>query len=164
MLKVQELKREHPELFIIDINKNDNEQDNVSDSGSVRSQSNKSSKSTLSRKTKMRKPKRNVREGSPMEEENLIGILKDLKISQDEINGLIELGEVLLLCKFNAKAEELIKQKDLYVQTVNAKISNLFSIEQVNYIKENPIIHEIFPDLPLGNLIPSQPQNKQTNK
>ena len=164
LLKVQELKREHPELFIIDINKNDNEQDNVSDSGSVRSQSNKSSKSTLSRKTKMRKPKRNVREGSPMEEENLIGILKDLKISQDEINGLIELGEVLLLCKFNAKAEELIKQKDLYVQTVNAKISNLFSIEQVNYIKENPIIHEIFPDLPLGNLIPSQPQNKQTNK
>ena len=72
LTKVQELKREHPELFVIGVDKGENEQDNVSDTGSVRSRSNKSSKTTMSRKTKMKKPRRNVKEGSPMEEENLI--------------------------------------------------------------------------------------------
>ena len=151
LLTVQQLKRDHPELFVIDISKN-GEEDNVSDSGSVRSQSNKSSKSSMTRKTKMRKPNRTVREGSPMEEENIISILKDLKIDQSQIDGLFELGEVLMMCKYNSKAEEILKQKDSYVKNVNAKIENLFSVEQVKYYNENPIINEIFPELSLGKI------------
>ena len=160
LLTVQQLKREHPELFVIDISKN-GEEDNVSDSGSVRSKSNKSSKSSMTRKTKMRKPNRTVREGSPMEEENLISILKDLKIDQAQIDGLSELGEVLMMCKFNSKAEEILKQKDSYVKNVNAKIDNMFSVEQVKYYNENPIINEIFPELSLGKIgKPSNEKNK----
>ena len=151
LLTVQQLKRDHPELFVIDISKN-GEEDNVSASGRVRSQSNKSSKSSMTRKTKMRKPNRTVREGSPMEEENIISILKDLKIDQSQIDGLFELGEVLMMCKYNSKAEEILKQKDSYVKNVNAKIENLFSVEQVKYYNENPIINEIFPELSLGKI------------
>ena len=85
LTKVQELKREHPELFVIGVDKGENEQDNVSDTGSVRSRSNKSSKTSMSKKTKMKKPRRNVKEGSPMEEENLIAVIKELVVDDKEI-------------------------------------------------------------------------------
>ena len=67
---VQQLKKEHPELFIIDINKNDNEEDNVSDTGSIRSGNSKkssSSKYSKSSKKKNKKTKRNIKEYSHFE-------------------------------------------------------------------------------------------------
>ena len=57
-----------------------------------------------------------------------------------------------MMCKYNSKAEEILKQKDSYVKNVNAKIENLFSVEQVKYYNENPIINEIFPELSLGKI------------
>ena len=71
LLIVQEIKKEHPEVYELDINK-DEEIDNVSDSGSVVSGSSKksgrtsSSKMSKSKKGKKKNMKRNVKEGSPM--------------------------------------------------------------------------------------------------
>ena len=159
LTKVQELKREHPELFVIGVDKGENEQDNVSDTGSVRSRSNKSSKTSMSKKTKMKKPRRNVKEGSPMEEENLIAVIKELVVDDKEIELLYELSEVLRLCKFNGKAKELSEEIKKYVKDVNAKIKGLFSVEQVNFAKEFPIVNELFPQLGLGNVVGSTVEN-----
>ena len=155
LMKVQELKREHPELFVIGVDKGENEQDNVSDTGSVRSRSNKSSKTSMSKKTKMKKPRRNVKEGSPMEEENLIAVIKELVVDDKEIELLYELSEVLRLCKFNIKAKELSEEVKKYVKDVNMKIKGLFSVEQVIFAKEFPIVNELFPQLGLGNVVGS---------
>ena len=75
-LIVQEIKKEHPEIYELDINKEE-EFDNVSDSGSIVSgSSKKSGRSSASKMSKSKKKKknkkRNVKEGSPIEEEFLL--------------------------------------------------------------------------------------------
>jgi hypothetical protein len=140
---------------VVGVDKGENEQDNVSDSGSVRSRSNRSSKTSMSKKTKMKKPRRNVKEGSPMEEENLIAVIKELVVDDKEIELLYELSEVLRLCKFNSKAKELCDEVKKYVKDVNTKIKGLFSVEQINFAKEFPIVNELFPQLGLGNVVGS---------
>ena len=159
---VQQLKKEHPEFFIIDLNKNDfNEIDNVSDSGSVRSSSSK--KSSKTKKNKKKTTKKNIKEGSPLEEENLIEILKDLKIDEKEINKINELIDVLILLKLNEKSEELNKLKDDYVINVNNKINKMFLIEQIKFANEHPEINDLFPQLNLTSIINNLNDNNNNN-
>ena len=162
---VQQLKKEHPEKFIIDLNKNDNEIDNVSDSGSVRSSSSKKSSSSKYSKSKKKKKtiKKNIKEGSPFEEENLIEILKDLKIDEKEINKINELIDVLILVKFNEKSDELNKLKDDYVKNVNNKINKMFLIEQIKFANEHPEINDLFPQLNLSSIINNSNDNNNNN-
>ena len=157
---VQQLKKEHPELFMIDLNKNDNEFDNVSDSGSVRSSSSKNSKfSKSSKKKKKKNIKKNVKEGSPLEEENLILVLKELKLDEKEINKINELIDVLNLCKFNEKSEDLNQLKEDYVKNVNNKINKMFLIQQIQFANEHPEINDLFPELNLSSIINNNNNN-----
>ena len=154
---VQQLKKEHPELFIIDINKNENEEDNVSDSGSIRSGKSKKSSSSkfskFSKKTKNKKNKRNVKEGSPLEEEYLIEILKDFKYEDKEFKSVEEFCDVLNLCKFNSKSNSLREINNLYEKEVNGKIKKMFLINQINFANEHPEINDLFPELNLSQII-----------
>ena len=159
---VQQLKKEHPELFIIDINKNDNEEDNVSDTGSIKSGNSKkssSSKYSRSSKKKNKKTKRNVKEGSPFEEEFLIEILKDFKYDEKDYKSTEEFCDVLNLCKFNSKSEELRKLNNLYEKNVNGKIKTMFLISQINFANEHPEINELFPELNVGPIIDNNNNN-----
>lgn len=152
---VQQMKKEHPEMFMMDLNKNDNEIDNVSESASVSSKSSKFSK----KKNKKKSIKKNVKEGSPFEEENLIEVLKELKIEEKEINKINELIDVLILCKFNEKSEELKKLKEDYVKNVNNKIDKMFSIQQIQFANQHPEINDLFPQLNLNSIINNNNNN-----
>jgi len=150
---VQQLKKNHPENFME--LKNDVEIDNVSETASVNSKSSKFSKS----KKKKKNVKKNVKEGSPFEEENLIEILKELKIEEKEINKIEELIDVLISCKFNEKGEQLKKLKDDYVKNVNNKIDKIFSFQQIQFANEHPEINDLFPELNLNSIINNNNKN-----
>ena len=156
-LIVQEIKKEHPEIYELDINKEE-EFDNVSDSGSIASgSSKKSGRSSASKMSKSKKKKknkkRNVKEGSPMEEEFLLDILKELKIEDNYIKDMNELCDVLLMSKMNEKAEELKKLIKDYVIEVNGKVNKLFLYKQIQYVNEHPELCELFPNFELNSIL-----------
>ena len=157
LLIVQEIKKEHPEVYELDINK-DEEIDNVSDSGSVISGSSKksgrSSSSKMSKSKKKKKnTKRNVKEGSPMEEEFIIENLKELKIEDGFIKEMNELSDVLMMSKMNNKSEELRNMINDYINEVNYKIKKLFLYKQIQYVNEHPEICELFPNFDLNSIL-----------
>ena len=158
LLIVQEIKKEHPEVYELDINK-DEEIDNVSDSGSVVSgSSKKSGKSSSSRMSKSKKGKkknmrRNVKEGSPMEEEFLIENLKELKIEDGFIKEMNELSDVLMMSKMNNKSEELRSMINEYINEVNYKTKKLFLYKQIKYVNEHPEICDLFPNFELNTIL-----------
>ena len=157
LLIVQEIKKEHPEVYELDINK-DEEIDNVSDSGSVISGSSKksgrSSSSKMSKSKKKKKnTKRNVKEGSPMEEEFIIENLKELKIEDGFIKDMNELCDVLMMSKMNNKSEELRNMINDYINEVNYKIKKLFLYKQIQYVNEHPEICELFPNFDLNSIL-----------
>jgi elongator complex protein 1 len=157
LLIVQEIKKEHPEVYELDINKEE-DFDNVSDSGSIVSgSSKKSGRSSASKTTKSKKKKknkkRNVKEGSPMEEEFLIENLKELKIEDNYIKDMNELCDVLTLNKMNEKGDELRKILKEYLIEVNAKIKKLFLFKQIQYVNEHPELCELFPDFGLNSIL-----------
>ena len=159
-LIVQEIKKEHPEIYELDINKEE-EFDNVSDSGSIASgSSKKSGRSSASKMSKSKKKKknkkRNVKEGSPMEEEFLLDILKELKIEDNYIKDMNELCDVLLMSKMNEKAEELKKLVKNYVIEVNGKVNKLFLYKQIKYVNEHPELCELFPNFELHSILFSE--------
>jgi elongator complex protein 1 len=156
-LIVQEIKKEHPEIYELDINKEE-EFDNVSDSGSILSgSSKKSGKSSASKMSKSKKKKknkkRNVKEGSPMEEEFLLEILKELKIEDNYVKDMNELCDVLLMSKMNEKSEELKKLVKDYVIEVNGKVNKLFLYKQIKYVNEHPELCELFPNFELNSIL-----------
>ena len=158
LLIVQEIKKEHPEVYELDINK-DEEIDNVSDSWSVISGSSKksgkssSSKMSKSKKNKKKNMKRNVKEGSPMEEEFIIENLKDLKISDQFIKDMNELCDVLMMSKINDKSEELRNIINEYINEVNHKVKKLFLYKQIQFVNEHPEICELFPNFELNSIL-----------
>ena len=158
LLIVQEIKKEHPEVYELDINK-DEEIDNVSDSGSVVSGSSKksgrssSSKMSKSKKSKKKNIKRNVKEGSPMEEEFIIENLKELKIEDAFIQSMNELCDVLMMSKMNSKSEELRNLINEYINEVNYKIKKLFLYKQIQYVNEHPEICDLFPNFELNTIL-----------
>jgi len=158
LLIVQEIKKEHPEVYELDINK-DEEMDNVSDSGSVVSGSSKksgrssSSKMSKSKKNKKKNTKRNVKEGSPMEEEFIIETLKELKIEDTFVQSMNELSEVLLMSKMNDKSNELRNMINNYVSEVNYKVKKLFLYKQIQYVNEHPEICDLFPNFELNSIL-----------
>ena len=157
LLIVQEIKKEHPEIYELDINKEE-EFDNVSDSGSIISgSSKKSGRSSASKmgksKKKKKNKKRNDKEGSPMEEEFLLENLKELKISDEYIKDMNELSDILLMTKMNEKAEDLKKILDEYVLEVNNKIKKLFLFKQIQYVNEHPELCELFPNFELNSIL-----------
>ena len=155
---MQEIKKEHPEVYELDINK-DEEIDNVSDSGSVVSGSSKksgrssSSKMSKSKKSKKKNIKRNVKEGSPMEEEFIIENLKELKIEDAFIQSMNELCDVLMMSKMNSKSEELRNLINEYINEVNYKIKKLFLYKQIQYVNEHPEICDLFPNFELNTIL-----------
>lgn len=158
LLIVQEIKKEHPEVYELDINK-DEEMDNVSDSGSVVSGSSKksgrssSSKMSKSKKNKKKNTKRNVKEGSPMEEEFIIETLKELKIEDSFVQSMNELSDVLLMSKMNDKSNELRNMINDYVAEVNYKVKKLFLFKQIQYVNEHPEICDLFPNFELNSIL-----------
>ena len=159
-LIVQEIKKEHPEIYDLDINKEE-EFDNVSDSGSIVSgSSKKSGRSSFSKTTKSKKKKknkkRNVKEGSPMEEEFLLDNLKELKIDDNYKKDMNELCDVLLMSKMNDKAEDLKKLVKEYILEVNGKIDKLFLFKQIKYVNEHPELCELFPNFELNSILFNQ--------
>ena len=158
LLIVQEIKKEHPEVYELDINK-DEEIDNVSDSGSVISGSSKksgrssTSKMSKSKKSKKKNLKRNVKEGSPMEEEFIIENLKELKIEDAFIQSMNELCDVLMMSKMNSKSEELRNLINEYINEVNYKIKKLFLYKQIQYVNEHPEICDLFPNFELNSIL-----------
>ena len=157
LLIVQEIKKEHPEIYELDINKEE-EFDNVSDSGSIVSgSSKKSGRSSTSKMSKSKKKKknkkRNVKEGSPMEEEFLLENLKELKVDDNYIKDMNELCDVLLMTKMNNKADELKNILKEYLIEVNAKIKKLFLFKQIQYVNEHPELCEIFPDFGFNSIL-----------
>ena len=158
LLIVQEIKKEHPEVYELDINK-DEEMDNVSDSGSVVSGSSKksgrssSSKMSKSKKNKKKNTKRNVKEGSPMEEEFIIETLKELKIEDSFVQSMNELSDVLLMSKMNDKSNELRNMINDYVSEVNYKVKKLFLFKQIQYVNEHPEICDLFPNFELNSIL-----------
>ena len=158
LLIVQEIKKEHPEVYELDINK-DEEMDNVSDSGSVVSGSSKksgrssSSKMSKSKKNKKKNTRRNVKEGSPMEEEFIIETLKELKIEDTFVQSMNELSDVLLMSKMNDKSNELRNMINDYVSEVNYKVKKLFLYKQIQYVNEHPEICDLFPNFELNSIL-----------
>ena len=145
-------------MYELDINK-DEEMDNVSDSGSVISGSSKksgrssSSKMSKSKKTKKKNMKRNIKEGSPMEEEFIIENLKELKIKDDFIKDMNELCDVLMMCKMNDKSEELRNIINEYIIEVNNKVKKLFLYKQIQFVNEHPEICDLFPNSELNSIL-----------
>ena len=119
---------------------------------SGRSSSSKYSKSST-RTKKKKNLKRNVKEGSPIEEECIIENLKELKIEDSFINKLNELSEVLILVKMNDKANQISNLVKEYVLEVNAKIKKLFLFKQIQYANEHPEICELFQELKLDEFL-----------
>ena len=158
LLIVQEIKKEHPEVYELDINK-DEELDNVSDSGSVISGSSKksgrtsSSKMSKSKKGKKKGMKKNVKEGSPIEEEFLIESLKELKIEDGFIKDMNELCDVLMMSKMNNQSDELRNIVNEYIIEVNYKIKKLFLYKQIQYVNEHPEICDLFPNFELNSIL-----------
>lgn len=153
LLKVQNLKRTSPHLFIFD---NKMLEDNVSETGSVISsqsgrsmKSKKSSASRTSKKSKAKMAKRTVKEGSPLEEEYLIMILLELKMSKEDIENLRELITVLNYLKLSQDYGKVLdKQLEVYLKNVNPIISDeLFSVAQQDFINKSPEMKELFPQL-----------------
>lgn len=166
LLKVQHLKRTQPHLFILD--PNIAMEDNVSDSGSVvsglsnlsntkskkssMSKMSKSSKnSKMTKKSKNKIAKRNVKEGSPLEEEFLITILEELKLSDEDIENFRELVRVLNFNKNSSIADEIESLLQSYIETVNSTVKNLLSVAQQDFINTHPEIKELFPGLNLSD-------------
>ena len=158
LLVVQEIKKEHPEMYDLDINK-DEEIDNISDTGSVISGSSKksgrssSSKMSKSKKIKKKNMKRNVKEGSPMEEEILIENLKELEIKDEFIRDINELCDVLIMTKMNDKSEELRNTIKEYLNEVNTKVKKLFSYKQIQFVNAHPEICDLFQDFELNSIL-----------
>jgi elongator complex protein 1 len=152
LLKVQHLKRTNPNLFIMD---NKNLEDNVSDTGSVVSSvSNKSATSKRSTSSKMTKKsknkisKRTVKEGSPLEEDYLIIILGELKISAQDIDNVKEFITVLNYLKLTDLALEIKELLEDFVKSVNPVVTfELLSVAQQDIINRNPEMKDHFPTL-----------------
>ena len=164
LLKVQHLKRTQPHLFNVEF-KEKLLDDNVSDSGSVlSSKSGRSSKSSrskisstskMSKKSKQKLSKRNIKEGSPIEEEYLIMVLAELKLDDAYLESIKDLVKVLNYVNLNEKSNELQLALDAYLINVNNVCSGLLSVAQQDYINNHPEIKELFPSLNL---------NQQTSK
>jgi elongator complex protein 1 len=142
-------------------------EDNVSDSGSVvsglsnlsnskskRSSTSKTSKSSkLTKKSKNKIAKRNVKEGSPLEEEFLITILQELKLAEEDLENLRELVRVLNFVKNSAVADELSTTLNIYVENVNSTVKSLLSVPQQDFINAHPEIKDLFPSLNLNDIV-----------
>jgi elongator complex protein 1 len=149
LLKVQNEKRTNPNLYIVD---NKMLVDNVSDTGSVVSSvSNKSSKSKKSTSSKMTKKsinkisRRTVKEGSPLEEDYLLIILRELKLSQQDIANVNEFILVLNFIKQTDLAKQISLLLNDYMQTVSPVITyELFNVAQQNFINTHPEVKDLF--------------------
>jgi hypothetical protein len=166
LLKVQHLKRTQPHLFNQDAIRDKMMEDNVSDTGSVvsggsrsSSRSMKSSKSKMSstsskmsKKSKQKLSKRNIKEGSPIEEEFLIMILSELKIEDSIVEPIRDLIRVLYFINQITTATELQNILTDYLQNVNPVCTNLLSVPQQDFINNHPEIKDLFPNLNLNNI------------
>lgn len=149
LLKVQHQKRLNPELFN---SENKDLEDNVSDSGSIissnskkSSKSRKTTSSRLTKKSQAKMSKRTVREGSPLEEEFLIMIISELYLSDDHINEINNLINVLYYIGKAEEGKELSNVLKEYLRIVNPNTKH-FNVQQQEFINKYPEIKQIFPN------------------
>lgn len=157
LLTVQMEKKENPNLLE---SYNNNElvyDDNFSETGSVISsgsshnsqKSKKSNASKLTKKAKNKLSKRNVKEGSPLEEDFLIIILNEiyeLIINAAYNNELEEFVNVLFIFNFISEAKE-IQSSYLRFKEKLEKTFPVFNVYQQEFTNKNPEIKMIFPNL-----------------
>ncbi len=149
LLRVQHQKRLHPELFNLE---NKDLEDNVSDTGSIISsnskKSSKSKKTTSSRLTKKSQAKiskRTVKEGSPLEEDFLILIISELILSDDHVNEIRNLINVLHYLGKADEGKELSQVLKEYMKIVQPN-TKIFNVQQQEFINKYPEMKQIFPN------------------
>lgn len=149
LLKVQHQKRLNPELFNME---NKDLDDNVSDSGSIissnskkSSKSKKTTSSRLTKKSQAKMSKRTVREGSPLEEDFLIMIISELFLSDDHVNEINNLINVLYYLGKAEEGKELSQVLREYLKVVQTNTKN-FNVQQQEFINKYPEMKLIFPN------------------
>lgn len=149
LLKVQHQKRLNPDLFNLE---NKDLEDNVSDSGSIissnskkSSKSKKTTSSRLTKKSQAKMSKRTVREGSPLEEDFLIMIISELYLSDDHINEINNLINVLYYLGKADEGKELSQVLKEYLRIVQPN-TKLFNVQQQEFINKYPEMKQIFPN------------------
>ena len=149
LLKVQHQKRLNPQLLSLD---NKELEDNVSDSGSIISSSSKKSSkskkttsSRLTKKSQAKMSKRNVKEGSPLEEDFLIMIISELFLSEDHVNEINNLVNVLYLLGKSDEGKELSFVLKEYLKKINPN-TKIYNVIQQDFFNKYPEIKEIFPN------------------
>lgn len=147
LAKVQMEKRSLPQSLNLE---NNNFDENLSQAGSNVSAS-FSGKSQISNYSKMSKKAKNkaklkkIKEGSPLEEDFLINVLKDLKMTQPDIENTKELVTVLNYVGLCDISDELKKALENYISTVNSGV--FYNIAQQDFLNSNPVLRELFPNL-----------------
>lgn len=148
LLKVQQQKRLNPDMFNLE---NKDLEDNVSDSGSIISSSSKKSSksrkttsSRLTKKSQAKMSKRNVREGSPLEEDFLIMLISELHLSEDHINEINNLVNILYFLGKSKEGHDLSSVLKDYLKIVNPN-TKIYNIQQQDFLNQHPQIEQIFP-------------------
>lgn len=143
LTKVQMEKRSMPQLQNLE-NKNFDENMSEAGSASFSGKSQISNYSKMTRKAKNKAKLKKVKEGSPLEEDFLINVLKDLKMTQEDIDNTKELITVLNYVGLCEISDELKRQMEDYISTINAAV--FYNIAQQDFLNSHPELKELFPN------------------
>ncbi|EGR32771.1 hypothetical protein IMG5_070430 [Ichthyophthirius multifiliis] len=106
------------------------------------------SQTTGMKKKKDKKPKnllkRNVKEGSPVEEEYIVEFLQDIQQRLDIFSDVKNLIQYLIYYDLLSEAEELNREMKLYGEEVNTKVK---SLKQIIFEEQNIQLYEIYPHI-----------------
>ena len=146
LMKVQSEKRSMPVLQNL---KNKNFDENMSDTGSLASgsfsgKSKISNYSKMSKKTKNKAKLKKVKEGSPLEEDFLINVLNDLKMTKIDIDNTKELITILNYVGLCEISDELKNSMESYILNVNSAV--FYNIAQQDFMNAHPELKELFPN------------------
>ena len=143
LTKVQIEKRSMPQLQNLE-NKNFDENISQAGSASFSGKSQISNYSKMTRKAKNKAKLKKVKEGSPLEEDFLITVLKDLKMTQEDIDNTKELITVLNYVGICEISNELKKLMEDYISIVNSAV--FYNIAQQDFLNSHPELKELFPN------------------
>ena len=133
----------------INILENKNLEENASEtgsnaSGSFSGKSKISNYSKMSKKTKNKAKLKKVKEGSPLEEDFLINVLNDLKMTKIDIENTKELIALLNYVGLCEISNELNNLMESYISIVNSAV--FYNIAQQDFMNAHPELKELFPN------------------
>jgi elongator complex protein 1 len=143
--KVQMEKRSMPQIQNLE---NRNFEESASQAGSNFSasfsgKSQISNYSKLSKKGKNKAKLKKIKEGSPLEEDFLINVLKDVRMTQVDIDNTKELITVLNYVGLCDISDELKRSMEKYIAIVNSAV--FYNIAQQDFLNSHPELKELFP-------------------